>query len=122
MKIIFLSLLVILIAGCAAKPSAIQPVMVSTAEYVNMSCQNLDTRITSEISNLETLTGEQIAQRNWDIALNIILLPGLGAATGDSEVQIAQAKGRLIAMQDEYGQRCTEQLKFRNSLINKNIS
>jgi|TARA_X000000950_G_C13616650_1_gene537611 hypothetical protein len=107
-KIIVLSLLVILIAGCAAKPSAIQPAMVSTAEYVNMSCQNLDTRITSEISNLETLTGEQIAQRNWDIALNIILLPGLGAATGDSEVQIAQAKGRLIAMQDEYGQRCTD--------------
>ena len=52
LEIIILSLLVILIAGCAAKPSAIQPAMVSTAEYVNMSCQNLDTRIIKIINRL----------------------------------------------------------------------
>jgi hypothetical protein len=61
-----------------------------------------------EISNLETLSGEQISSRNWDIALNLLIIPGVGALTGDQEEAIAQSKGRLVVMQDEFGTRCVE--------------
>ena len=74
-----------------------------------MTCSNLEMQMTYELSNLETLTGEQLSARNWDIALNILILPGLGAATGDSEDEIAQSKGRMIVMQDEYSTRCSVQ-------------
>ncbi len=44
--------------------------------------------------------------RNWDIALNLLIIPGIGAATGDQEERVAEAKGRELAIQNEYGSRC----------------
>ena len=93
------------LVSCAARPSSIQPAAVSKIPYVNMSCSNLEMQMTQELSKLESLTGEQLSARNWDIALNILILPGLGAATGDSEDEIAQSKGRMIVMADEYSTR-----------------
>ena len=66
-------------------------------------------QMTQEFSKLESLTGEQLSARAWDIALNILILPGLGAATGDSEDKIAQSKGRMIVLQDAYSTRCSVQ-------------
>ena len=97
------------LVSCAARPSSIQPAAVSKIPYVNMSCSNLEMQMTQELSKLESLTGEQLSARNWDIALNILILPGLGAATGDSEDEIAQSKGRMIVMQDEYSIRSSVQ-------------
>ena len=97
------------LVSCAARPSSIQPAAVSKIPYVNMSCSNLEMQMTQELSKLESLTGEQLSARNWDIALNILILPGLGAATGDSEDEIAQSKGRMIVMADEYSTRCSVQ-------------
>lgn len=108
MKPIFLFTILTFLFSCAASPSSIQPAAVSRAPYVEMSCGNLEMRMDQEVSNLENLTGEQIASRNWDIALNILIIPGLGALTGDQEEAIAQSKGRLVVMQDEYTMRCNE--------------
>ena len=44
--------------------------------------------------------------RNWGIALNLLIIPGTGAITGDSEKELAEAKGRILAIQNEYGSRC----------------
>ena len=109
MKLIILALVLVSLVSCAARPSSIQPAAVSKIPYVNMSCSNLVMQMTQEFSKLESLTGEQLSARNWDIALNILILPGLGAATGDSEDEIAQSKGRMIVMQDEYSTRCSVQ-------------
>ena len=109
MKPIILALVLFSLVSCAARPSSIQPAAVSKIPYVNMTCSNLEMQMTHELSNLETLTGEQLSARNWDIALNILILPGLGAATGDSEDEIAQSKGRMIVMADEYSTRCSVQ-------------
>ena len=109
MKPIILALVLVSLVSCAARPSSIQPAAVSKISYVNMTCSNLEMQMTHELSNLETLTGEQLSARNWDIALNILILPGLGTATGDSEDEIAQSKGRMIVMQDEYSTRCSVQ-------------
>ncbi len=106
MKSLIASIVFVLIAGWAASPASIQPAAVSRVGYATMSCDNLQLRMSQEISNLENLTGEQIASRNWDIALNLLIIPGIGALTSDQEDAIAQSKGRMAVMQDEYATRC----------------
>ena len=108
MKNLIIPLIVLIAISCAAKPSSIQPAAVLKLPYVNISCSALEVQMNREADTLEALTGDQLSQRNWDIALNLLILPGVGAATGDSEELIAQSKGRLIVMQDEYVSRCSK--------------
>jgi len=108
MKQIIICLFLVSIVGCATKPSSIQPAAVSKLPYQNISCAALELQMNREADTLEALSGDQLSQRNWDIALNILIIPGVGAATGDSEELIAQSKGRLVVMQDEYVIRCTD--------------
>jgi hypothetical protein len=105
-KIVIFALGLGLLAGCAATPSSIQPVAVSRGAYVNMPCSSLKLQMAAEVENLKTLSSQQTSSRNWDIALNILLIPGAGALTGDSETEIGQSKGRIVVMQDEYAVRC----------------
>lgn len=106
MKSTILTILFVTLVSCAASPSSIQPAAVSRVPFTTMPCSNLRLELDREISNLETLSGEQLSSRNWDIALNILIIPGLGALTGDQADAIAQSKGRIVVMQDEYGTRC----------------
>ena len=95
-----------ILTGCASAPADIPPAMVDTTPYKNMTCEGLLLAAQNEGVNLESVSKDQRAARNWDIALNILIIPGLGAATGDSERQVAEAKGRVLAIQNEYGSRC----------------
>ena len=108
MRTIFTVIGLSMLFACAASPSSIQPAAVSRIPYTTMPCSSLEMQISQEISNLETLSGEQIASRNWDIALNLLIIPGVGALTGDQEDAIAQSKGRMVVMQDEYASRCVQ--------------
>ena len=108
MKLLLPALLAVLVAGCAAKPATIPPSMVSSAVYAEMSCKNLELELQSRYSELETLSKQQIDDRSWDIALNILLLPGFGAITGDQEDDIAACKGHIIAIRDQIAARCLE--------------
>ena len=108
MKQIIICLFLVSIVGCATKPSSIQPAAVSKLPYQNISCAALELQMNREADNLEALSGDQLSQRNWDIALNLLIIPGVGAATGDSEELIAQSKGRLVVMQDEFVIRCSD--------------
>jgi hypothetical protein len=95
-----------ILAGCAASPSDIAPAMVDTAQYQGMSCEGLLLAAQNEGVNLEQVSSDQRSARNWDIALNLLIIPGLGAVTGDSEREVAEAKGRVLAIQNEFGSRC----------------
>jgi len=106
MKIVTLTIVLGLLAGCAATPSSIQATSVSRQPYVNMPCSSLKMQMEAEVETLKNLSGEQNSARNWDIALNILLIPGFGALTSDSETEIGQSKGRMVVMQDEYATRC----------------
>ena len=96
------------IAGCAASPTDIAPAMVDTTQYKTMTCDGLLMAASNEGINLDHVSRDQRSARNWDIALNILIIPGLGAMTGDSEIQVAEAKGRVLAIQNEYGSRCNK--------------
>lgn len=94
------------LAGCAAAPADIAPAMVDTSQYQQMTCEGLLLAAQNEGVNLEQVSRDQRSSRNWDIALNLLIIPGLGAVTGDSEREVAEAKGRVLAIQNEYGSRC----------------
>ena len=104
-KLCFIALIVTF-AGCAASPADIAPAMVDTTQYRTMTCDGLLMAASNEGVNLDQVSRDQRSARNWDIALNLLIIPGLGAVTGDSEIQVAEAKGRVLAIQNEYGSRC----------------
>ena len=110
MRLLLVIISTLMLFSCAARPSSIQPAAVSRAPYIEMSCSNLEMQLDAEVSNLENLSGEQISARNWDIALNLLIIPGVGELTSDVEGDIAQSKGRLVVMRDEYSTRCGENL------------
>ncbi|MYF00591.1 MAG: hypothetical protein F4234_10575 [Gammaproteobacteria bacterium] len=105
-RITLLAIALSALVGCAAAPADIPPAMVDTTAYREMTCEGLLLAAQNEGVNLEQVSRDQRTSRNWDIALNILLLPGIGAATGDSEREVAEAKGRVLAIQNEYGSRC----------------
>ena len=94
------------LAGCAAAPADIAPAMVDTSQYQQMNCEGLLLAAQNEGVNLEQVSRDQRSSRNWDIALNLLIIPGLGAVTGDSEREVAEAKGRVLAIQNEFSSRC----------------
>ncbi|MGK0462042.1 MAG: hypothetical protein ACJA0W_002901 [Candidatus Azotimanducaceae bacterium] len=104
-NVLVVSLFAIL-TGCATAPADIAPAMVDTTPYKKMTCDGLLLAAQNEGVNLESVSKDQRAARNWDIALNILLIPGFGAITGDSEREVAEAKGRVLVIQNEYGSRC----------------
>ena len=80
--------------------------MVSDIPYKRMTCSELYMQRDAEVSNLEKLADKQVNARSWDIALNLLIVPGVGAVTGDSEEAIAQTKGRVLTIQQEIAERC----------------
>lgn len=92
--------------GCATAPADIAPAMVDVTTYQIMTCEGMLLAAQNEGVNLELASKDQRASRNWDIALNTLLIPGFGAITGDSEREVAEAKGRVLPIQAEYGTRC----------------
>ena len=103
---IALPIFLIAITGCASAPADIAPAMVDTFKYEQMSCEGLLLAAQNEGVNLESVSKDQRSARNWDIALNLLLIPGAGAVTGDSEREVAEAKGRVLAIQNEVSRRC----------------
>ena len=105
-KKVLLATLMITLTGCATAPSDIPAAMVDTTLYKKMSCERLLITAQNEGLNLTQVSEDQRSSRNWDIALNLLLLPGIGAMTADSEKEVAEAKGRVTAIQNEYAARC----------------
>ena len=105
-KVLFIVLAGVLFNSCATHPADIPPAMVPTAEYEEMSCTVLTATHAEQTQLLSDLSRSQRSSRNWDIALNILVIPGLGALTGDVETDIANVKGALVAIRNEMTKRC----------------
>ena len=103
LKYLLSALTIATATGCATAPADISPAMVDTTQYQSMSCEGLLLAAQNEGVNLEQVSKDQRNARNWDIALNLLIIPGTGALTGDSEKEVAEAKGRVLAIQNEYG-------------------
>ena len=59
-----------------------------------------------EQERLKALVAKQEGAGKRDIAINILLLPSLGAAMPNHEEEIALSKGKINAMDSELSTRC----------------
>lgn len=99
-------LLCFLVTSCAKPPSQIEAAKVSSVAYSKMNCSELLMERDAEIYNLEKQSGRQVNKRSWDIALNLLILPGISSIKADSSEAIAQSKGKIIAIQEQIDSRC----------------
>ena len=106
-KSVFVSLVAVLHTGCAAKPELIAAIPVSSARYSDMTCAELVTEMEIVANRLAVLSERQRAARTRDGWLNVLVLPGLGAATPNQEGAIGQTKGEQDAIQREHASRCS---------------
>lgn len=106
MKHMTAPLWLLLLCACAARPADIAPAMVSSTLYKDMTCKNLERELEKQYADLSTLSQLQREDRSLDIALNTILMPGLGALTRDQEEEIAESKGHLIVIREQIAERC----------------
>jgi len=85
------------------------PEKVSTFVYKEMDCAQLRAERELAGARVEALSNRQRDARKRDILLNILVIPGLGAATSDKEAELAKAKGQVIAIEAELNARCQTQ-------------
>ena len=92
-------LLAVFVYGCAAKPESIAATDVSPLLYKDLACEDVDTELRFAEQRREALYQRQRSNRTRDGLLNVLVLPGLGAATGDQEGQIAEIKGKIESLE-----------------------
>ncbi len=67
--------------------------------YKDLACEDVDTELRFAEQRREALYQRQRSNRTRDGLLNVLVLPGLGAATGDQEGQIAEIKGKIESLE-----------------------
>ena len=93
-----------LLAGCATKPENIDPATTMTYKFAGLSCDELLENVQLAEAQREKLYKRQKGARTRDGWLNVLII-GAGAITQDYDIEIAQVKGDIIALQDEIRKR-----------------
>ena len=96
----------VLVVGCATHPRNIPPENVSVTPYRDLSCPELRTELRLATAQRDVYINRQKGNRTRDGLLNALVIPGLGAATGDHEDEVAKSKGLVIALEGEIAKRC----------------
>lgn len=91
---------VVLVSGCVAAPTDIQPTYVDGSKYAGMTCDQLKGRKAETEVALAALSKKQSSARARSIAYNILLVAGSGALAKDRADQIGVVKGELLAIED----------------------
>lgn len=95
-----ITFIVLIIAGCAAKPEAIQPTYVSHMTYMNWTCEQLGEEQLRLVSALSTASDAQRTARGNDTAGVILLGLPVSSLSGSNQASnIARLKGELEAVQ-----------------------
>ena len=97
MKTISITIATILLTGCASMPADIQATSVPSDKYSKLSCEALNSSLSKEKANLETLSKEQSETAKGD-ALSVFMF-GIPASAfnGDNEKAISDSKGSIEA-------------------------
>lgn len=98
--------ILLVVAGCASSPTAIQPDDVSAELYADFSCETLREMRTEKDTEIAKLSKSQKNKRVVDGFSNVLLLPGVASIVRDSSKPLARAKGEKNAMIREYDRRC----------------
>lgn len=96
------------LAACATKPQNIPPTSISPIQFKDLSCEELRLELRFATEQRDAFIRRQKGNRTRDTLLNALVLPGLGAATSDHEVEVANSKGTVIALEREIAKRCVD--------------
>ena len=80
---------------------------VSDQPYKGLSCPELRHELSVAVDRRDTFIRKQKGNRTRDGLLNALLIPGLGAVTSDHEDEVAEAKGRVEAIERVIATNCT---------------
>ena len=97
-----------LLAGCATKPQNIPPANISPIQFKDLSCDELKLELRLAIEQRDAYIRRQKGNRTRDTLLNVLVLPGLGAVASDHEIEVADAKGMVVALEREIAKRCMD--------------
>ncbi|MEJ6404931.1 hypothetical protein [Yoonia sp. 2307UL14-13] len=90
----------LIVSACAKRPDAIAPVSMGNA-FSGLSCNQAQTMLATERSNLAALSAEQNSAATGDAVGVFLLGLPIGSATGgDKEGAIAASKGKVIALEN----------------------
>ena len=95
----------LLLSGCATKPEDIAPSYVSTNNYSNMSCKQLQAEAENVSAAAQQATGAQSKKAGSDAAMMgvglIVFWPALLFMKGDgaSATNVAELKGQMNAIE-----------------------
>lgn len=110
MKFLTTSLITVAIlitSGCATQPKNIPPAEVSPIRYRLFSCADLHNELNLAIKERDSYIQEQLNDRSRDIKANMFFIPGSGAMNTDHEHEVAESKGKVIAIERELEDRCS---------------
>ncbi len=92
--------------GCATLPKDIPPAEVSSIRYRAFSCKDLHAELKLAIVERDSYIQEQNDARSRDIWVNLFFFPGSGEMTKDHDHEVAESKGKVIAIERELEDRC----------------
>jgi len=101
--VLFASVIVFGVAGCAKRPDAIVPVDIPMAAYENLDCQQIASEIIQENQVLASLSKTQNDAATGDaVGVFLIGVPLGSVSGGDKEGKIAVSKGKLQSLDNVY--------------------
>ena len=98
---------ILIASGCATQPKDIPPAEVSSIRYRLFSCADLHNELKHAIQERDSYIQEQLDDRSRDIKANTFFVPGAGAMNTDHEHEVAESKGKVIAIERELEDRCS---------------
>ncbi|MCY4128318.1 MAG: hypothetical protein OXG15_03620 [Gammaproteobacteria bacterium] len=103
----FIAAVLLTTSGCATQPKNIPPAEVSSVRYRLFSCADLHNELNLAIKERDSYIQEQLNDRSRDIKSNTFFMPGSGAMNTDHEHEVAESKGKVIAIERELEDRCS---------------
>ena len=99
------------LAGCATHPKNVEPARlpISTAKLVqSLDCPELRAELERTRIEHDAFWNKQKGNRTRDGLLNVLVVPGIGAATQDHEGELSRAKGMVLLLEQEVAKRCID--------------
>lgn len=98
-QVVFVSAIVLVVAGCAKRPDAIAPTAIPM-EYYTGNCDVLENQLVAEKENLGELSKQQTNAATGDVwGVFLIGVPIYTAFGGDKAGKVSISKGKIIAIE-----------------------
>ena len=98
-KIFLLPLTLLVLSGCATKPSKIEAEDISSQKYIHFSCVELDHKLSLAKEELAKYSELQKSKATSDFWVSIITVVPPSVLTGDYETDVAHFKGEMNAIE-----------------------